>query len=146
MSPKLNDGQWQRISLKYYNKQLTIHVQSVGGEPGQFSEEMMKMPRRISTSNMMYVGGIVDSMQSLSFELTSKLEQFKGCIRRFYVNGVSQDLAKPGRHFGINQCFPNAEKGSYFGGDAYAVYSKLRALNLCIVRLICGERCKKIGF
>lgn len=123
MSPKLNDGQWQRISLKYHNKQLTVRIES-DGESGQLSEEIIKMPRRISTSNMLYVGGVIDNMQSLSFELTSKLEQFKGCIRRFYVNNVSQDLAKPGRHSGINQCFPNVEKGSYFGGDAFAVYSE----------------------
>lgn len=124
LSPKLNDGQWQRVSLMHHNKQLTIRVQSVGDAGGQWTEQAMKMPRRISASNMMYVGGIVDSMHSLSFELTSKLEQFKGCMRRFYLNTVSQDLAKPGRHFGINQCFPQVEKGSYFGGDAYAIYSE----------------------
>lgn len=123
MLRKLNDGQWHRVSLKYYNKQLIIRIESEG-EDNQIDNETVKMPRRISTTNMMYVGGISDSMLSLSIELTSKLDQFKGCIRKFYLNNVSQDLAKPGRHFGIGQCFPNVEKGSYFGGDAYAIYSK----------------------
>lgn len=124
MSRKLNDGQWHRVILKNVNKQLTIRIQSED-QNSSVDEDVMKMPRRIIVSNMMYVGGMIDSM--LSFELTAKLEQFKGCIRRFLLNNVAQDLARPGRHFGIGQCFPNIEKGSYFAGDAYATYSKFTA-------------------
>lgn len=123
MSRKLNDGQWHRITLRCINKMLTIRIQSEGNM-NAIDEEVLKMPRRISATNMMYIGGIVDSMLSFSAELTSKLEQFKGCIRRFLMNNVSQDLARPGRHFAIGQCFPNVEKGSYFAGDAYAIYSE----------------------
>lgn len=123
MSRKLNDGQWHRITLKCINKLLTIRIQS-DGPVNAVDEENLKMPRRISASNMMYIGGVVDSMLSFSVELTSKYEQFKGCIRRFLMNNLSQDLAIPGRHFAIGQCFPNVEKGSYFAGDAYAIYSK----------------------
>lgn len=123
MSRKLNDGQWHRITLKSVNKVLTIRIQSESSM-NAIEEEVLKMPRRISAMNMMYVGGIVDSMLSFSAELTSKMEQFKGCIKRFLMNNISQDLARPGRHFGIGQCFPNVEKGSYFAGDAYAIYSK----------------------
>lgn len=54
----------------------------------------------------------------------AKLEGFKGCIRGFSVNNVTQDLARPGRHFNVGQCFPRVERGSYFPGDAYAIYSK----------------------
>lgn len=123
MSRELNDGQWHRITLKCVNKVLTVRIQSVGIINSD-EEEVLKMPRRISASNMMYVGGVVDNMLSFSLELTSKLEQFKGCIRRFLLNNVSQDLVRPGRHLAIGQCFPNVEKGSYFAGDAYAIYSK----------------------
>lgn len=123
MSRKLNNGRWHRITLKCVNKVLTIRIHSDGNLNAN-DEEILKMPRRISASNNMYVGGIVESMLSFSAELTSKLEQFKGCIRRFLVNNISQDLAKPGKHFAIGQCFPNVEKGSYFAGDAYAIYSK----------------------
>lgn len=123
MSRKLNDGQWHRITLKCVNKVLTIRIQTVGAMDSNEDEEVLKMPRRISASNIMYVGGILDNMLSFSVELTSKLEQFKGCIRRFLMNNISQDLARPGRHVAIGQCFPNVEKGSYFGGDAFAIYS-----------------------
>lgn len=123
MSRKLNDGQWHRITLKCVNKVLTIRIQTVGTMNSNEEEEVLKMPRRISASNIMYVGGILDNMLSFSVELSSKLEQFKGCIRRFLMNNISQDLARPGRHVAIGQCFPNVEKGSYFGGDAFAIYS-----------------------
>lgn len=53
-----------------------------------------------------------------------KLEKFKGCIRRFTVNNVTQDLAKAGLHHSVGQCFPSVEKGTYFPGDAYAIFSK----------------------
>lgn len=128
MSRKLNDGQWHRITLKCVNKSLTIRIQS-DGNANSVDEEALKMPRRISASNTMYVGGILDSMLSVSVELTSKYEQFKGCIRRFLMNNISQDLARPSRHFAIGQCFPHVEKGSYFAGDAYAVYSEWIVLN-----------------
>lgn len=121
MPRKLNNGQWHRVSLKCINKQLTIRVQSED-ENSSVDVEVMKMPRRISVSNVMYVGGMIDN--TLSFELTAKLEQFKGCIRRFILNNTPQDLARPGRNVGIGQCFPNVEKGSYFAGDAYATYSE----------------------
>lgn len=124
MSRKLNDGNWHRITLKCVNKVLAIRIQS-DGYSNSFDEEALKMPRKISASNNMYVGGVVDNMMSFSAEITSKLEQFKGCIRRFLLNNISQDLARPGRHLAIGQCFPNVEKGSYFAGDAYAIYSKL---------------------
>lgn len=55
----------------------------------------------------------------------SKLEGFKGCIRKLNINNVTQDLARPGKHLNVGQCFPRVEKGSFFPGDAYAVYSKL---------------------
>lgn len=121
MARKLNDGQWHRVSLKNTNKQLTIRIHSEN-QSSAVDEEWIKMPKRINVSNMMYVGGMIDNL--LSFELTAKLDQFKGCIRRFILNNSPQDLAKPERHSGIGQCFPNVEKGSYFAGDAYATYSK----------------------
>lgn len=123
MSRKLNDGQWHRITITCINKLLTIRIQS-DGNVNTVDEEHLKVPRRISASNMMYIGGIVDSMLSFSVELTSKYEQFKGCIRRFLMNNLPQDLAMPGKHFAVGQCFPTVEKGSYFGGDAYAIYSE----------------------
>lgn len=120
---KLNDGQWHRIIMNGINKVVNVQIQ-IGTDSQTTVADTIKMPRRISASNMMYIGGVSDGMATLPIELQSKLEQFKGCIRRFKVNNSTQDLARPGRHINIGQCFPKVEKGSYFPGDAYAIYSK----------------------
>lgn len=120
---KLNDGQWHRVIINSINKIITIEVQ-IGTDSNLKIVESLKMPRRISASNMLYVGGVSESSLGLPPELASKLEGFKGCIRRFRFNNATQDLARPGRNAHVGQCFPKVEKGSYFPGDAYAVYSK----------------------
>lgn len=55
-----------------------------------------------------------------------ELNQFRGCIRALKINKQAQSLVsnKNTKHTRIGQCFANVEQGSYFGGDAYAVYSK----------------------
>lgn len=121
---KLNDGQWHRIIINNINKVLTLEVQ-IGTDGSLLVQKNLKMPRRISAANMMYVGGVTDTVLALPTELVPKLEQFRGCIRRFRVNNSTQDLARPGKHAHVGQCFPRVEKGSYFPGDAYAIYSKL---------------------
>lgn len=123
ITKKLNDGQWHRVIINNINKLITIEVQ-IGTDSNLKKVESLKMPRRISASNMMYVGGVSETSLALPPELISKLEGFKGCIRRFRVNNSTQDLARPGRNAHVGQCFPRVEKGSYFPGDAYAVYSE----------------------
>lgn len=118
----LNDGQWHHVILNSVNKKLTIRVEI--GSNGQTTMANVKLPNRINAANMMYIGGISEGTITLPTELITKLEGFKGCIRRFRVNNSTQDLARPGRHVNVGQCFPRVEKGSYFPGDAYAIYSK----------------------
>lgn len=120
---QLNDGQWHHVILNSVAKKLNVRVEI--GMNGQYSSANIKLPKRISAANMMYVGGVSDNSLSLPVELVAKLEGFKGCVRRFRVNNNTQDLVRPGRHFNVGQCFPRVEKGSYFPGDAYAVYSEL---------------------
>lgn len=121
---KLNDGQWHHIILSGNNKMLNIQV-FIGTDIKSSIGDSVKIPRRISASNIMLIGGVTENTVTLPTDLSSKLEQrFRGCIRRFKVNNATQDLARPGRHVSIGQCFPQVEKGSYFPGDAFAVYSK----------------------
>lgn len=55
----------------------------------------------------------------------AKIEGFKGCIKRISINGKLEDLVKDAKmHQNVGQCFPSIERGSYFPGDAYAVYKK----------------------
>lgn len=118
---KVNDGQWHRLILNNHNRQamLSVTVNHRGTNNAQ-----IKLPKRLNASNKIYVGGLPEDHVQLPSELIAKLEGFKGCLRRFSVNNVTQDLAKTGSHKNVGQCFPRVEKGSYFPGDAFGIYSK----------------------
>lgn len=57
--------------------------------------------------------------------LLQSIQAFKGCMQGFIVNHQEEELIseKAIRHK-VGQCFPQVEKGSFFPGDAYAIYSK----------------------
>lgn len=122
---RLNDGHWHRVSLVSVGKVLTIRVEDTVGDDRLPLSTQYRLPKRLSAANTMFVGGLSETADgSLPGELLTKLEQFKGCIRRFRVNNATQDLVRPGRHFNVGQCFPSVEKGSYFPGDAFVIYSE----------------------
>ncbi|XP_058446853.1 laminin subunit alpha-1 isoform X1 [Malaya genurostris] len=116
---KLNDGQWHHVSLNSVKKKATLSVQ-IGNS---LSSAQIKLPKKLNASNNLFVGGIPDETL-LPKELQPKPEEFKGCLRKFSVNNNTQDLARPGRHLNVGQCFPRIEQGSYFPGDAYAIYKR----------------------
>lgn len=56
-----------------------------------------------------------------------KIRPFRGCINELKINGELWLLGKNTSdvlYNNIRQCFPKIEEGAYFGGDAYAIYSK----------------------
>lgn len=54
-----------------------------------------------------------------------KSETLKGCIQKLSVNGHPEDLVGESTlHHNVGQCFPSVERGSYFPGDAYVMYSE----------------------
>ncbi|XP_059617833.1 laminin subunit alpha lam-3 [Phlebotomus argentipes] len=120
---KLNDGHWHHVSLSSVDRKATLSVEAGGSRHN--SSAQLKLPKRISAANVLSIGGIPENSLLLPTEMIAKLEEFKGCIRRFSVNNVTQDLARPGKHLNIGQCFPRIEKGSYFPGDAYATYKRV---------------------
>lgn len=54
------------------------------------------------------------------------VQPFKGCMQGFAINHQEEELIseKAIRHK-VGQCFPQVEKGSFFPGDAFAIYSEL---------------------
>lgn len=122
-TPKLNDGQWHHVTFKNHNQKSTIIIDNI--KPKQNSTKSMKLPKRAQLSNILSFGGVPENRSTLPKQI-SKLEQieFKGCIRKLSINKTTQDLALPGLHHNIGQCFPRVERGSFFSGDAYAVYSR----------------------
>lgn len=132
---KLNDGQWHHVLLSSVNNQLITRIvfggRNIGSRDvaGEIIEStLIRLPKRFRASNVLYIGGISESSSKLPPELLSKVEEFKGCIRKFRVNNSTQDLAPPDKHNNVGQCFPNVEKGSYFPGDAFAIYSKYKII------------------
>ncbi|XP_055595374.1 laminin subunit alpha-1 [Uranotaenia lowii] len=124
---KLNDGQWHHVSLSSIRKKATLSVHT-GAHPAHLGQDSLssaqiKLPKKLNASNNLFVGGIPDETL-LPKDLQPKPEEFKGCLRKFSVNNNTQDLARPGRHMNVGQCFPRIEQGSYFPGDAYAIYKR----------------------
>nr|CAD7455143.1 unnamed protein product [Timema tahoe] len=118
LSPALNDGMWHHVTLTKINRQLQVEVDS---HPPETSKG--KFPKKLNMGNIMYVGGLPQNIRTLPDNLVSKHEGFKGCMRNLAINKQSQDLVgaktTPNK---VGQCFPQVERGSYFPGDAYAIY------------------------
>lgn len=118
---KTNNGQWHHVTVESKNHVVTLIVNS-NGKNKKEDQAKMKIPKKFFASNLLFIGGLPPNVPKLHREVISKKEDFKGCIRRFNVNGITQDLTK--HFYNLGQCFPRIEKGSYFSGDAYAEYSK----------------------
>ncbi|XP_054282487.1 laminin subunit alpha-1 [Macrosteles quadrilineatus] len=113
----LNDGAWHHVTIQKEDKKLWLKIDFI-------APEKMKVPfKRMNVGSVMYVGGVPNAALALPMSLISKIDGFKGCMEGMRVNGRGEDLvgdkAVPHK---VGQCFPHIERGSYFPGDAYAVY------------------------
>lgn len=121
---KVNDGLWHHVSIDCRNHIATLSISRNGKSPANaISQARVKLPKKFFVSNMLFIGGLPQKPPKFHKEVISRKEDFRGCIRRFSVNTVTQDLAR--RFNNLGQCFPRVEKGSYFSGDAFAEYSEL---------------------
>ena len=78
-----------------------------------------KMAKLFKLDHSIFIGGLPE-VEPASYSY----DGFKGCIRNVYLNGSARDLASDGNIIHrVGQCFAHVETGSYFPGDAYAVYS-----------------------
>ncbi|KAI5705223.1 hypothetical protein M8J75_013109 [Diaphorina citri] len=112
----LNDGQWHMVRIEKAEKELIVHVDSI-------LAGSTKAPRRLSIGNVMYVGGIPEHVMDSTEPVIQRTDTLKGCIQKLSVNGHAEDLVgETAQHHNVGQCFPSVERGSYFPGDAYAVY------------------------
>ncbi|KAL5281190.1 LAMA2 family protein [Megaselia abdita] len=124
LTAKLNNGDWHHISLVCVDRKLTMSVEL--GKTDQKTSAQLKIGKKISVSNMIYVGGISNnsSDSNMGSDIKNKIGNFKGCLRSFLIDNKARDLAFPENHSNIGQCFPKVEKGSFFAGDAYVLYKK----------------------
>lgn len=125
---KINDGLWHHVSIDSKSHVVTLSISRNGKNPGNaVSQAKIKLPKKFFASNILFIGGLPQKPPRFHKDVITKMEDFRGCIRRFSVNTITQDLAK--RFNNLGQCFPRVEKGSYFSGDAYAEYSKLKNMS-----------------
>ncbi|KAG1688578.1 Laminin subunit alpha-2 [Nymphon striatum] len=111
----LNDGQWHSIKLVKSAQKLELSVDPDG--------EVMKtrVRKRLYLQPTFYVASFPEYFIQETKSVVT--ETFKGCIRNFKLNDKFLDLAS-GKVTNVGQCFSKIEAGSYFGGDAYAIFSK----------------------
>ncbi|XP_060666589.1 laminin subunit alpha lam-3 isoform X2 [Drosophila nasuta] len=122
LTAKLNDGEWHHVTISCHDRKVTMSVEI--GRTDQKTSAQMKVPKKIGAAQLLLVGGVPQAPGKVLSELYMRLEPFRGCLRRFSINNATQDLARPGKHSNVGQCFPTVERGSYFPGDAYAIYTK----------------------
>ncbi|XP_063216579.1 laminin subunit alpha-1 [Bacillus rossius redtenbacheri] len=114
----LNDGAWHHVAVRKAGRRLLVEVDAL---PPQAARA--KFPKKMNLGSTMYVGGLPQNNLPLPEMLVQKHEGFKGCIRNLAINKQSQDLVgEKTLHSKVGQCFPQVERGSYFPGDAYAIY------------------------
>ncbi|XP_028895887.2 laminin subunit alpha-1 isoform X3 [Zeugodacus cucurbitae] len=122
LTAKLDDGEWHHVTILCQERKVTMSVEI--GQTDQKTSAQMKVPKKIAATNVLFVGGLPEKVPKLPSELLQRVESFKGCLRRMSINNSTQDLARPGKHQHVGQCFPKVEKGAYFPGDAYAIYKR----------------------
>ncbi|KAL1124511.1 hypothetical protein AAG570_001137 [Ranatra chinensis] len=112
----VNDGIWHKMVLEKQGRHLVLRVDST-------DPEKVKTAKRTNVGSLLYVGGLPTSGVNLPEALLNRLEGFKGCIRGLVLNNKEEDLVgDKAVAVGVGQCFPHIEPGSYFPGDAYAIY------------------------
>ena len=82
-----------------------------------------QLTRGLRLDATLHLAGLPDSV-ALQEGLVS--ESFKGCLRNIRLNAVQVDLLSSSNSVtGIGRCFDDVERGAYFDGDAYAVFSEI---------------------
>lgn len=113
-SHSFNDGHWHRVYIMKDKRKLTLKLDD-------HVPLKAKAPNKLQLDGQIFVGGLPDSTHLSDNTAT---EGFKGCIRNLNLNGRAYDLASSKNIIQrVGQCFAHVETGSYFPGDAYAVYS-----------------------
>lgn len=112
----VNDGHWHRVHIVKDKRKVVVMLDD-------FAPLKAKAPNKLQLDGQLFVGGLPESSTLLD---NAAAEGFKGCIRNLNLNGRSHDLASSKNVIQrVGQCFAHVETGSYFPGDAYAVYSKV---------------------
>lgn len=98
-------------------------------------EILLKPPSSHSTINplccdicwLIYTFIYSHSQLKIIFFVFQETETLRGCLRNLKINAEEFEIPNNRRRdriVGVGQCFASVQPGSYFPGDAYAIYSK----------------------
>ncbi|CAK1549560.1 unnamed protein product [Leptosia nina] len=116
LAATLADGTWRSVTVRISRNRMVLS--SAG------AAATSRAPAH-SRANRIYVGGLpaAHALPNIPNAII-RAGGFRGCIRRVVVCGRAEDLVRDARaHTAVGQCFPSVERGAYFAGDAYAVWS-----------------------
>ncbi|KOB71165.1 Uncharacterized protein OBRU01_13791, partial [Operophtera brumata] len=113
----ITTGEWKSVSMRV--SRAHAWVQTSGGGAG--AESSTLHVAAAARAQRLYVGGMPPppTLPNIPKSIV-RLGGFRGCVRRVAVNSRAEDLVRDERaHRGVGQCFPNVERGAYFGGESH---------------------------
>ncbi|ROT86038.1 Laminin subunit alpha-1 [Penaeus vannamei] len=118
--PGLNTGRWRKVIIRKAKKRLWLTVDN------QLIKKV-KAPRKFNVGQELFLGSVPSNVaRPEDVQIT---ETLRGCLRNLNINEEAFEIPsnrRADRIVGVGQCFASVQPGSYFPGDAYAVYSECR--------------------
>ncbi|XP_042207400.1 laminin subunit alpha-2-like [Homarus americanus] len=115
--PGLNTGQWRKVMIEKFRKRLLLFIDN------QLVKKE-KAPRKMNVGRELFLGSLPASDDNP--DNMQETETLRGCLRNLKINGEDFEIPNNRRRdriVGVGQCFASVQPGSYFPGDAYAIYS-----------------------
>ncbi|XP_050712288.1 laminin subunit alpha-1-like isoform X2 [Eriocheir sinensis] len=110
----LNTGQWRKVRIERVKKRLSLYIDSQ-------LVKRVKVPRKVNVGRELFLGGLPSRVVG-----AEEVEPLRGCLRNLNINEEEYEIPSTRRRdqiVGVGQCFASVQPGSYFPGDAYAIYS-----------------------
>lgn len=118
--PTINHGMWQTISVEELERNLVIKVNKDAVMKIAVAGELFQLERGLYHLNLT-VGGIPFKESELVQPINPRLD---GCMRSWnWLNGEDSAIQETVKANTKMQCFSVTERGSFFPGNGFAVYS-----------------------
>ncbi|XP_063590781.1 laminin subunit alpha lam-3-like isoform X2 [Penaeus indicus] len=115
--PGLNTGRWRKVIIRKAKKRMWLTVDN------QLIKKV-KAPRKFNVGQELFLGSLPSNVaRPDEVQIT---ETLRGCLRNLNINEEEFEIPsnrRADRIVGVGQCFASVQPGSYFPGDAYAIYS-----------------------
>ncbi|XP_064107459.1 laminin subunit alpha lam-3-like isoform X1 [Macrobrachium nipponense] len=113
----LNTGQWRKVMIEKVKKRLRLTVDT------QLIKKV-KAPKKMNVGRKLFLGSLPSNVPKPKDLM--EIDALRGCMRNLNINGEEYEIPNSRRQdliVGVGQCFASVQPGSYFPGDAFAIYS-----------------------